>query len=252
MVHSVVVQWVVFYKTFLFGNSGQQLGGWYLKQVEEPDDLQNMIIRMHGLGANVLQRTINNVSIFRTFLDAEGFVRKIKEQGGSPANYAIEYINAYTDQQLGYPKLLKELARQGISHKELILYEKGWHERGTTWTIKMNRNIYESIKKHESLLKVFVNTTREIHLQISYEFEKQGRQLLRKWKGEDTPFRIRKFKRSLGHQFLQKTAIILNEKYRENKIYNSYADFHKEWSGIDLKNGEIMDEHVWEELFEKE
>ena len=240
------------YKIYLFGNSGQQMGGWFLKPVEEVADLENMTIRMHGLGANVLQRSANNLTVFRTFHDADGFVEKIKKEQGNPAQYAIEYMNAHTDQLLDYPKLLDKLTKAGLPHQDLFLYEKGWHERGSIWTIKMNQNIYELLKANKELLDIFEYTTKEINHQVIQAFETSGREALRKLKLQQAnlPFQIKKFNRTLGNHFLQKTKQVLNEKYSGHKIYQSYADFHKNWSGIDLQNGQILDGHVWEELFE--
>ena len=241
------------YKVFLLGNSGEQMGGWFLKRVDSVADLENRIIRIHGLGATVLQRTANNVRVFRTFLDAKGFVQKIKSEKGNPAQYAIEYMNAYIDQLLQYPELLDILAQEGYANQTLILYEKGWHERGTTWTIKMNRNIYDLLQADKELLTIFETTTQVLHHQITQAFEMEARIAMHKWKQQDNlPFQIKKFNRQLGEQLLQKTSQVLNEKYGGNKIYQSYATFHKNWSGIDLQNGQIAEELIWNELFEIE
>ena len=238
------------YKIYLLGNSGEQVGGWFLKPVERLTDLENRHIRMHGLGATVLQRAANNVRVFRTFLDAKGFVQKIKSEKGIPAQYAIEYMNAHADQLLQYPELLTILEQEGYTHETLILYEKGWHERGTIWTIKMNRTIYDLLRADKELLTIFESTTQMLHHQITQAFEMEARQALRKWKQEDNlPFQIKKFNRELGQQLLQKTTQVLNEKYGGNKIYESYSSFHKNWSGIDLQNGQILEEIIWKELF---
>lgn len=241
------------YKTFLFGNSGEQMGGWFFKPIKVVSDLDNMTIRMHGLGANVLQRSANRVKVFRTFLDAKGFVKKIKADNGNPSQYAIEYMNAHSDQTLNYPNLLEELASEGFTHKELLLYEKGWHERGSLWTIKMNRAIYETLKSNKELLTIFNYTTREMHYQITQAFENASRVALSKWKAkpDSLPFQIKKFPRPVGERFLQETADLLKEKYSENKIYQSYTAFHKNWSGIDLKNGQFLNAYLWEELFDE-
>ena len=240
------------YKVYLFGNSGEQMGGWFLKPINQLADLENMTIRMHGLGANVLRRSANNLIVFRTFYDADGLVQKIKSEQGNPAQYAIEYMNAHTDQLLGYPQLLDKLTKAGLPHQDLYLYEKGWHERGTIWTIKMNRNIHNLFQGDKELLHIFEYTTKEIHHQITQAFENSGRTSLRNLKLQQAnlPYQIKKFNRTLGNHFLQKTKQVLNEKYNGHKIYQSYCDFHKNWSGVDLKNGQILDEHVWEELFE--
>ena len=240
------------YKTYLLGNSGQQVGGWFLQPVNQVTDLENRSIRMHGLGAIVLQRAANNVRVFRTFLDAKGFVLKIKAENGNPANYAIEYMNAHTDQFLDYPQLLDVLTQEGYNHDTLILYEKGWHERGTIYTIKMNRSIYELLAADKELLSIFESTTQVIHHEITQAYEETSRTAMRHWKqqAEALPFQIKKFNQSLGQELLDKTAMVLNEKYSGNKIYQSYATFHKNWSGIDLQKGQILDELIWQELFE--
>ena len=242
------------YKIYLFGNSGQQMGGWFLKSVDSVGDLENMTIRMHGLGANVLQRSANNLTVFRTFHDADSFVEKIKKEEGNPAQYAIEYMNAHTDQLLAYPQLLDKLTAAGLPHQDLFLYEKGWHERGSIWTIKMNRKIYDLLKTDKELLNIFEYTTLQINHQLTQAFEQSGREALRNLKlQQDTlPFQIKKFNRTLGNHFLQKTRQVLMEKYKGNKIFQSYADFHKNWSSIDLQRGQILDRHVWGELFDVE
>ena len=242
------------YKVYLFGNSGQQMGGWFLKPVDRVADLENMTIRMHGLGANVLQRSANNLTVFRTFHDADGFVQKIKKENGNPAQYAIEYMNAHTDQLLAYPQLLDKLKAVGLPHDNLYLYEKGWHERGSIWTIKMNLNIYNLLKNDKELLNIFEYTTQDINHQLTQTFEKSGREALRNLKLQQAnlPFQIKKFNRTLGNHFLQKTKQVLKEKYNGHKIFQSYAEFHKNWSSIDLQNGQILDKHVWEELFDEE
>ncbi len=240
------------YKTYLFGNSGEQMGGWFLKPIKELSDLDNMTVRMHGLGANVLQRSANRVKVFRTFLDAKGFVQKIKADNGIPSQYAIEYMNAHADQVLNYPNLLEVLAEEGFNHQQLYLYEKGWHERGSLWTIKMNRAIYELLKADKELLTIFNYTTQDMHYQITQAFENASRVAMSKWKQEpdSMPFEIKKFPRQIGERFLQETSQLLNEKYSGNKIYHSYAAFHKNWAGIDLKNGQFLKAYLWEELFE--
>jgi len=238
------------YKVYLLGNSGEQVGGWFLKPVNDVTDLENRVIRMHGLGATVLQMAANNVRVFRTFLDANGFVQKIKSEGGNPAQYAIEYMNAHSDRLLKYPDLLDILAQEGYEHKTLTLYEKGWHERGTIWTIKMNRAIYELFQADKELLTIFESTTQVIHHQITQSFEKECRLAMRQWKQrDDLSFQIKKFNRKLGEQLLQKTSQVLNEKYEGNKIYESYSNFHKNWSSIDLQKGQITDDLIWEDLF---
>ena len=190
------------YKTYLFGNSGEQMGGWFFKPIEEVSDLDNMAIRIHGLGANVLQRAARRVKVFRTFLDAEGFVQKIKSDGGQPTQYAIEYMNAHSDQLLGYPNLLEILSQQGYPDHQLFLYEKGWHERGSLWTIKMNRGIYELLKENKDLLTIFEYTTQEMHNQITQKFENASRVALSQWKqqADQLPFQIKKFPRRIGER----------------------------------------------------
>jgi len=185
-------------------------------------------------------------------LDAKGFVQKIKTDDGIPSQYAIEYMNAHADQVLNYPNLLEVLAEEGFNHNQLFLYEKGWHERGSLWTIKMNRAIYELLQGNKELMTIFNYTTQEMHYQITQAFENTSRVALSKWKQEPggMPFQIKKFPRHIGERFLQETSQLLNEKYNGNKIYQSYAAFHKNWAGIDLMKGQFMKSYLWEEFFE--
>ena len=121
-------------KPFLSGNTGVQMGGWFNRKLDSLDDLKGLVMRMPGLGAEV-----------------------IKEAGATPKGLpggeifpslqsgaidATEWVGPYNDLAFGFYKVAK------------YYYYPGWHEPGTGLECFVNLEAYNSLP---SDLKLVVN-----------------------------------------------------------------------------------------------
>ena len=110
---------------FPVGNSGVQMGGWFKKEINSVADLKGLIMRIPGLGGEVLKRA-----------------------GGTPQNTpgaeiftalqtgtidATEWIGPFNDLAFGLPKAAP------------YYYYPGWHEPGTALEGIVNRKAYEAL-----------------------------------------------------------------------------------------------------------
>jgi len=112
-------------KPFPAGNTGAQMGGWFNREINTVDDLKGLVMRMPGLGGQVLS--------------AVGAVPKLLPGGEiftslqTGAIDATEWVGPYNDLAFGFHKIAK------------LYYGPGWHEPGTAVEAFVNRDAYEAL-----------------------------------------------------------------------------------------------------------
>lgn len=107
------------------GNTGVQMAGWFNREINTPEDLKGIKMRIPGLGGEALKRA-----------------------GGTPVNLpggeiftalktgtidATEWIGPYNDLAFGLHKAAK------------YYYYPGWHEPGTTLEAMINKKAFDSL-----------------------------------------------------------------------------------------------------------
>ena len=118
------------------GNTGVQMGGWFNKQINSPEDLKGLKMRIPGMGGEVLRRaggtpvTIPAAEIYTSL------------QTG--AIDATEWVGAYNDVSLGLHTAAK------------YYYYPGWHEPGPGLETMINKEAWESLPPD---LQAIVETT---------------------------------------------------------------------------------------------
>ena len=120
-------------KSFLAGNTGVQMGGWFKKEINSLEDFQGIKMRMPGLGAEVINRmggTAVNMPA--------GEIMPALQSGVIDA---AEWVGPWNDLALGFYKVAK------------YYYGPGFHEGGTTNELVMNKKSYESLNED---LKIIV------------------------------------------------------------------------------------------------
>jgi TRAP-type mannitol/chloroaromatic compound transport system substrate-binding protein len=90
------------------GNTGAQMGGWYRKEINTPDDLKGLKMRIAGFGGAVLQK----VGAVPQQI-AGGDIYAALEKGTIDA---AEWVGPYDDEKLGFQKVAK------------FYYYPGWWE----------------------------------------------------------------------------------------------------------------------------
>ncbi len=112
-------------KPFLAGNTGVQMGGWFNRKIDSVEDFKGLVMRMPGLGAEVIQ--------------AVGATPKALPGGEifpslqSGAIDATEWVGPYNDLAFGFHKIAK------------YYYYPGWHEPGTGLEAFINLAAYNAL-----------------------------------------------------------------------------------------------------------
>ena len=110
---------------FPVGNSGVQMGGWFNHEINSVADLQGLVMRIPGLGAEVLKRAGG------TPVSTPGAEIFTALQTGTID--ATEWIGPFNDQAFGLPQAAR------------YYYYPGWHEPGTALEGIVNREAFEAL-----------------------------------------------------------------------------------------------------------
>ena len=115
-------------KAFPAGNTGVQMGGWFNREINALDDFSGLVMRMPGLGGEVLRRlnaTVQNLP--------GGEIFQALKTG---AIDATEWVGPYNDLAFGFHQAAK------------YYYWPGWHEPGTTMEAMINQKAWDALPSH--------------------------------------------------------------------------------------------------------
>ncbi|MEL7061999.1 MAG: TRAP transporter substrate-binding protein, partial [Acidobacteriota bacterium] len=110
---------------FPAGNTGVQMGGWFRRVVDGPDDLRGLKMRIPGLGGEVMSRLGAGVQVL-----AGSDIYPALERG---AIDATEWVGPYDDEKLGFHKVAD------------FYYYPGWWEPGPSLTYQVNRTAWDAL-----------------------------------------------------------------------------------------------------------
>ena len=112
-------------KSFMAGNSGTQMGGWFLKEIKSKDDFKGLKMRIPGLAAEVLNR------MGGTAVALPG--GEIMPSLQSGAIDATEWVGPWNDLAFGFYKITK------------YYYGPGFHEPSSVLECSINLEAYNSL-----------------------------------------------------------------------------------------------------------
>ena len=113
--------------SFLGGNTGTQMGGWFRKEVRTPRDLVGLRMRIPGLGGNVFAA----LGVVPKQM-AGGDIYPALEKGTIDA---AEWVGPYDDEKLGFYKVARNY------------YYPGWWEPGPAIHFFVNKKEWEKLPK---------------------------------------------------------------------------------------------------------
>jgi TRAP-type mannitol/chloroaromatic compound transport system substrate-binding protein len=113
-------------------NEGVQMGGWFNKEVNSPEDFQGLRYRMPGLGAEVLRR------MGATVVTTPG--GEIMNALKSGAIDASEWVGPWADMAMGLDKVAD------------YYYYPGFHEPGTSITLGLNKTLWDGFAPSDRAL----------------------------------------------------------------------------------------------------
>jgi len=119
--------------SFPGGNTGNQMGGWFRKEINSLDDLKGLKMRIPGFAGEVLAKlglTVTNI--------APGELYTSLERGTIDA---LEWVGPGMDIKMGF-------------HKIAPYYYTGWHEPATELQFIVNKKKFDSLSpKNQAILK---------------------------------------------------------------------------------------------------
>jgi TRAP-type mannitol/chloroaromatic compound transport system substrate-binding protein len=119
-------------KSLMSQNTGVQMGGWFNKEVNSPDDFKGLRYRMPELGAEVLRRMGATVVLIPA--------GEIADALRSGAIDAAEYVGPWTDIWLGLDKVADHY------------YYPGFHEPGFNGALGINKTLWDGLTASERAL----------------------------------------------------------------------------------------------------
>lgn len=121
-------------KAFVAGNTGNQMGGWFNKEINSLDDLKGLKMRMPGLGGEVIRRLGASAVAL-----PGGEIFPALQSG---AIDATEWVGPWNDLAFGFYKIAK------------FYYYPGFHEPGAQLALGLNLNVWESLpQSHKAIIQ---------------------------------------------------------------------------------------------------
>ncbi len=203
-------------KPLLCTSTGCQMGGWFVREVNSPEDYKGLRYRMGGLGAEVLRR----LGAVVVTLPGGEIMPALK----SGAIHASEWIGPWLDMALG------------LNTVASFYYYPGFHEPGSGFSVGVNKVVWESLAPSER--QVFEAVVACEYARSLAEFNANNATSLRKLRDEGS-VKILRFDDALLRALLATTRDVVAELGSTDdlsrKIYESYSQFRTsimDWSDI--------------------
>ena len=116
-------------KAFMAGQTGTQMGGWFRKEINTPEDLKGLKMRMPGLGGKVL----NKIGAAAVMLPGGELFQSLQ----SGAIDATEWVGPWQDMMMGFYKVAP------------YYYYPGFHEPGSALEVAFSKKSLEKISKND-------------------------------------------------------------------------------------------------------
>ncbi len=199
---------------FISGNTGVQMGGWFNREINSPEDLQGLKMRLPGLGGKVLEKAGG-----AAVLVSGGELYTSMERGVIDAT---EWIGPYHDYLLGLHKIAK------------YYYSPGWHEPGSILETVVNKRSFDKLPK--DLQAIIEAASHSTSMWSFHLFEAKNNEYINKIKNESkAEFRL--FPEEVLDLLRLKTEEVLEEIVASDKmsakVYDSFSRFAKQvaaWS----------------------
>ncbi|ACY17320.1 TRAP transporter substrate-binding protein [Haliangium ochraceum] len=187
---------------FSCGNTGCQMGGWFKKEINQPDDIRGLKMRIPGLGGEVMSRLGAVVQVI-----AGGEILPALERGTIDAT---EWIGPYDDEKLGFYKVAK------------LYYYPGWWEPGPNITLQVNKDAWEALPKQYQ--EIFQAAAAEARLVMQERYDYNNAAALQRLLGEGV--QLKPFSPEILAAAKQATDEILAEESAKDA---TYREIYEAW-----------------------
>ena len=202
-------------RSFLGGNTGVQMGGWYRKEINTVDDMNGLKIRIAGLGGELLAR----MGAVPQQLGA-GDIYTALEKGTIDA---AEFVAPYDDEKLGLHKVAPNY------------YAPGFWEPGPAVHFFVNKQEWDKLPKEYQA--AFQAASREAHILMTASYDHKNPQALARLLSQGV--KLQRF----SNEIMKKAYDISQEMYAEEsaknpawkKIYTEFVKYRQSqnaWFGV--------------------
>lgn len=200
------------------GNTGAQMGGWFRKEINSPEDLKGLTMRITSLGGRVMSElgvTVQAIPGGETF--------SALEQGTIDA---AEFSGPFDDERLKFYEVAP------------YYYYPGWWEPGTTIALYINMEAWNSLsERYQEIVKI---AAKEANLSMLTKYDRMNGEALARMVEQGV--QLRETNEEVLKQADTATQKVLDELASENEdfrtVYNSWKA-HQEATADWFKIGEF-------------
>ena len=201
--------------SFMAGNTGTQMGGWYRKKIDTLADIKGLKIRIAGFAGRVMER----MGAVPQQIPA-GDIYASLDKGTIDA---AEWVGPYDDEKLGLAKVAPHY------------YAPGWWEAGPQLSFYINIKEWEKLpKEYQAALEV---ASYECHVVMQAEYDaKNPAALARILK---SGVKLHSFSKPILDAAWQHSAAVMEEEAAKNpkfrKIYEPWKRFRQDqnmWASV--------------------
>jgi len=195
--------------SFPGGNTGNQMGGWFQKEINSVADLKGLKMRIPGFAGEVISKLGVNVTNI-----APGELYTALDRGTIDA---LEWVGPSLDLRMGF-------------HKVAPYYYTGWHEPATELQFLINRKFMDKLPKDlQEIIKVAMKTASyDMYTQSNHESGKNWATM----KKEFPNIKVKTFPESVMSAIKKANDDLLVEKAANDplakEILDSQANYMKQ------------------------
>jgi len=203
-------------KCWAVGNTGEQMGGWFNKEINSANDFKGLKMRIPGLGGDVLSK------LGASPVSLPG--GQIYENLVSGAIDATEWVGPYNDYFMKFYEAAK------------FYYYPGFHEPGSQISFGMNKSWWSKLSKIDQAI-IEASCNEENARQMAETNANNGAYLTRLIK--DHGVKLRKFNDEIYDSFGKASQQVFDETRQHSalaaKIHDSFAKTRDDvgrWTGL--------------------
>jgi len=196
------------------GNTGMQMGGWFLQPVGSLADMRGLKMRIPGLGGQVMDEMGVNVQVL-----PGGEIYPSLERG---AIDATEWVGPYDDEKLGFHQIAE------------YYYYPGWWEPGPALTFYVNRDAWNELPS--TYQEALTSAAAEANMRMLASYDQKNPAALERLIDGGT--QMRRFPDDVMQRAQEITRQLLEDQASDSpqyrKIYDAYRQVREDayrWFG---------------------
>ncbi|HKI50943.1 MAG TPA: TRAP transporter substrate-binding protein DctP, partial [Geothermobacteraceae bacterium] len=190
------------------GNTGNQMGGWFRKEINSLDDLRGLKMRIPGFAGEVIAR----LGVVVTNIPA-GELYTALDRGTIDA---LEWIGPSLDLNMGF-------------HKVAPYYYTGWHEPASEMQFLVNQKAFDALPEH--LQAILVNAMELAAYDMYAHITHQSAVNWAKIRKEYPDVKIRTFPKQVIAKLKEENTKLLDEIASKDPLFKEILDSQRAYLG---------------------